>query len=79
MRVKVLKWGDSLAVRLPEHVVEGAGLVDGSAVEISVQGSAIVLSPIQKRCGLDELLAGYKPEHRHKEVDWGAAVGKEVW
>ncbi len=31
------------------------------------------------RLSLEELLADFKPEHRHEETDWGPPVGKEVW
>jgi antitoxin component of MazEF toxin-antitoxin module len=31
------------------------------------------------RLSLEELLADFKPEHRHPETDWGPPVGKEVW
>ncbi len=31
------------------------------------------------RLSLKELLADFKPEHRHQETDWGPPVGKEVW
>ena len=31
------------------------------------------------RLSLEDLLADFKPEHRHEETDWGPPVGKEVW
>ena len=31
------------------------------------------------RLSLEELLADFKPEHRHELIDWGPPVGKEVW
>lgn len=38
--MKVAKWGNSLAVRLPAVVVEAMGLKEGDDVKISVAGSA---------------------------------------
>jgi antitoxin MazE len=36
--MRVAKWGNSLAVRLPAAVVEALGLKDGDEVEIKVVG-----------------------------------------
>lgn len=36
--MKVAKWGNSLAVRLPQSVVEVLGLKEGDSVEIHVVG-----------------------------------------
>jgi len=36
--MRVAKWGNSLAVRLPAAVVEALGLEAGDAVEITVEG-----------------------------------------
>jgi antitoxin MazE len=37
--MRVAKWGNSLAVRLPVAVVEALGLKDGDEVEITVAGT----------------------------------------
>ena len=37
--MQVAKWGNSLAVRLPQAVVEVLGLKEGDAVEIHVVGT----------------------------------------
>lgn len=37
--MRVAKWGNSLAVRLPSAVVEALGLKDGDEIEIQVAGS----------------------------------------
>jgi antitoxin MazE len=36
--MRVAKWGNSLAVRLPRPVVEALGLKEGDAIEIHVAG-----------------------------------------
>lgn len=36
--MQVAKWGNSLAVRLPQSVVEVLGLKEGDSIEISVVG-----------------------------------------
>jgi antitoxin MazE len=37
--MRVAKWGNSLAVRLPVAVVEALGLKDGDEIEITVTGT----------------------------------------
>jgi antitoxin MazE len=36
--MRVAKWGNSLAVRLPQAVVEALGLKEGDSVEVQVVG-----------------------------------------
>lgn len=40
--VRVAKWGNSLAVRLPRSVVKALALKEGDAIEIEVVGSRIL-------------------------------------
>jgi antitoxin MazE len=40
--VKVAKWGNSLAIRLPRAVVEVMGLKEGDDVKVNVTGSTDV-------------------------------------
>jgi len=37
--VRVAKWGNSLAVRLPKSVVDALGLHEGDPIEITVAGA----------------------------------------
>jgi len=79
MRSSISRWGNSLAVRLPRHAVEGANLQEGSAVEVEVKEGTVVVRPVRKRFKLAELLAQMEPKHEHKETDWGPAQGEEAW
>jgi antitoxin MazE len=79
MEAAIAKWGNSLALRLPRRVAEGAGLSLGSRVELQVDGDRLIIALAKPKYKLSELLAQHKPEHRHEEVDWGPAQGKEVW
>jgi antitoxin MazE len=52
--IRIAKWGNSLAVRLPAAVVEALGLAEGDKIEIHVLGArefAVVRKP-----GREELL-----------------------
>ncbi len=53
--MRVAKWGNSLAVRLPRPVVEALDLREGDSIEIEVAGSRSL--EITKATGPRELLA----------------------
>ncbi|MEO5926766.1 MAG: AbrB/MazE/SpoVT family DNA-binding domain-containing protein [Bryobacteraceae bacterium] len=77
---QIAKWGNSLAVRLPRGIVRDAGLVEGDRVLLDVtEDGAILLRAGRPKYSLDELVSGITPKNRHREADWGKAVGKEVW
>jgi len=33
----------------------------------------------RRRYTLEQLVTGITPENRHRELEWGPAVGNEVW
>jgi antitoxin MazE len=53
--MRVARWGDSLAVRLPATVVEALGLKEGDDIEISVAGSRTF--EVSRRPEVTEVLA----------------------
>ena len=52
--MRVAKWGNSLAVRLPAKVVEALDLKDGDEIEVEVAGERHFL--IDRKPGREELL-----------------------
>jgi antitoxin MazE len=80
MVATVAKWGNSLAVRIPQHVVKEIQLTEGAEVDLVVIDGNLVIRPRpRRRYSLDELIAAITPENLHSEVESGAAVGNEVW
>jgi antitoxin MazE len=80
MTINVARWGNSLAVRLPKHVVESAGLAEGASVNVTVSNDGtITLRSTKPEYTLQELLKGVTKENVHPETDWGKPVGKEFW
>jgi antitoxin MazE len=77
--VRVTRWGNSLAVRIPKALAEQTGIEDGSEVELSVADGALTMRPKARSYSLEELLEQVTPENRHDEIDWGETQGKEVW
>ena len=83
MRVKIAKWGNSAAIRLPKAVMEEMHLVEGGEAELSVAKGELRLKAIppvarltreQLIASMDELgLSGAS-----ETIDWGADRGVEV-
>ncbi|WP_310484770.1 AbrB/MazE/SpoVT family DNA-binding domain-containing protein [Chamaesiphon sp. VAR_48_metabat_403] len=75
----VAKWGNSLAVRIPQHLAKEVKLVAGGEVEIvEIDGNLTIKPRIQKQYSLDELIAGITPGNCHAEIDTGVSVGEEI-
>lgn len=79
MKVKLAKWGNSLAVRIPAPIAADASLKIGSTFEVTVSSGQLRLSPVDCEPTLEELISQITPQNRHEESDWGAAIGNEVW
>jgi antitoxin MazE len=79
METVVKKWGNSLALRLPQHIATGLNISEGATVSITVEDHSLVVKPVRKRYKLAELLADFDDTKRHPEIDWGKPVGKEAW
>jgi antitoxin MazE len=77
--MRITRWGNSLAVRIPKALAEQTRIEEGSEVELRVIDGALTIRPKTLAYRLDELLAQVTPENRHDEVDWGEAQGKEAW
>ena len=78
----IQKWGNSYAVRLPKKAMNNLNLHAGNTVEIheSVHNGTLSIVPIKvHKHTLAEMLSRITDENRHGEVDWGDAVGNEVW
>ena len=78
-KAQIVKWGKSLAVRIPKAVVEEARPQEGDAVSIEVLDGHVELRRAKRIPTLEELVAQITPENRRGEIDWGPAVGKEIW
>jgi antitoxin MazE len=83
MRMTVKKWGNSAAVRIPASIMEVARLAIDQAVDVRLEGGRIIIEPVLDDgiagSDLDTLLAGVTDKNRPDAVDFGPAVGKEVW
>ena len=82
MKVKIAKWGNSLAVRLPKRLADELNLAPGKTVDLEKQGSKLTIEPSEPKIPyyrLEDLLAQIKPGDEPPElVDWGPDVGAEI-
>ena len=77
MQTSVTKWGNSLAIRLPQPFAKQIGLNAKNKVEISVEKDRIIIKkPTQN---LNNLLTKVTKENIHKESNTGNITGKEIW
>ncbi len=79
MRSSVARWGNSLAVRLPKGIADSAEIGEGTEIELECKDGEIVLRRAKPKYAIKDLMARFKPEHRHEETDWGPPVGQEIW
>jgi antitoxin MazE len=79
MRVQVRKWGNSLALRIPNSFASEAALSLGAYVDLTIQDGRLVVTPVAKpKYALQDLLARVTPENLHGELDAGPGVGAEA-
>lgn len=79
MNIRIAKWGNSAAIRIPSGLMVAAQLKVGQEVDIREEDGRLIIEPVLKPAySLDELLAGMKPETFHDIVDFGSSVGNEM-
>lgn len=79
MKAQLMRWGNSLAVRIPKVIVEQAGIDEGEELDVSAKAGRIAIEKTRPKLTLKKLLAGIRPDNLHEEQDWGQPVGKEIW
>jgi antitoxin MazE len=79
MRAQMLKWGNSLAVRIPKPIADEAKLRPGDTLEIEVAAEGSVqFHRVGKIPTLGQLVSQITPENRYGEISSGPEVGKEA-
>lgn len=78
MRSSIGKWGNSLGLRIPRHIVEELSLHPNDEVECRVEKGRLIVEVVQKRkYTLEELLS--QEMELESEIDWGKPMGEEMW
>lgn len=78
MRSQVSRWGNSLAVRLPQQIVKSAGLKEGETLELDVAGGVVHLRPARPSYSLNQLLAGITKDNLPDESFDDGPKGREL-
>ncbi len=74
---QIVKWGNSLAVRIPKPVAEKAGVREGDPIIIEAGAGEISLRRKQRIPTLKELVAQITPENRYAETAAGVERERE--
>lgn len=77
--LKIQRWGNSLAVRIPSDVARSAKLTAGQPVEVSVQEVGVAIIPIGEReMTLPERLRAFDPDLHGGEAMITSRTGNEA-
>ena len=77
MKTQMVKWGNSLAVRIPKPVIEQARLKEGDFLEIEAAAEGrLELRRASKTPTLAQLVAQITPENRYSEISTGERSGE---
>jgi antitoxin MazE len=71
----IAKWGNSLALRIPQSFAAQLGVKENSNVSLELVGDHLI---IRRGQTLDEMLALVTDENKHQLIDLGASQGKEI-
>lgn len=78
LKLQIGRWGNSLGIRLPKHVLEALHLKAKDKVKYSIEDGRLIIEPTSpSKYMLEELLAQVKDSG--EEIDWGTPRGEEVW
>ncbi len=79
MKAQMLKWGNSLAIRIPKPVAQQARLKEGDSLEIEAAADGRVeLRRAARIPTLAQLVAQISPDNCYEEISTTAEVGREV-
>ena len=74
----IVKWGNSLGLRIPQSIAEQIKLSEGSQVVLEIVDGNLVIKPKRTKYSLDALLEDITQENLHGETDTGRSVGNEI-
>ncbi|MGA8309279.1 MAG: AbrB/MazE/SpoVT family DNA-binding domain-containing protein [Terriglobales bacterium] len=74
---QIVKWGNSLAIRIPKPLAEEAGLGEGDRVLMEAADGQIAVRRADEIPTLQELVAQITPENRYDETSTGRERAKE--
>ncbi len=80
MLIKIQKWGNSLALRIPKAFAFQSNIREDEFVNLSLEENKIIIEPIEeKKYLLKDLLLGINESNIQNEIDFGQPEGNEHW
>ena len=79
MRARVQRWGNSLALRIPQAIAQETDLQEGVEVEIAARRGKLVVRRTAPRYELGDLLAKITKANIHEETWVEPPKGREIW
>ncbi|GGA99756.1 multidrug transporter MatE [Brucella endophytica] len=83
--LRIAKWGNSAAIRLPKAVLDELDLKLGQTVEVTVEDGKAVIEPAKstkpKKITMEWIISEMDrlgPENAPETVDWGPDRGDEI-
>lgn len=77
-KAQVVKWGNSLAVRIPKTVAEQARMREGASIVIEAVEGRIEVRPAEEIPTLEALVAQITLQNRNAEIEWGPDREEEI-
>ncbi len=77
MRAQISKWGNSLAIRLPQAAVKSLQVREGEDVELTIDRDRLEIRAARPRYDLEELINQITPDNQPEPIDV-APAGKEL-
>ena len=80
MQTSVKKWGNSLAIRVPQAIASQINITEGSKIKLILKNNIIEIIPTEsKEYSLKNLLSAINNENHHLEISTDSPIGKEIW
>lgn len=78
MVTRILKWGNSLGLRIPKSFAKELDIEPNSEVDITVRDGQLIIRPLPRPAyALEKLLSEVTKDNLHEEIDFGEPTGRE--
>lgn len=80
MQTRIVKWGNSLGLRIPKAFALQAHVEEGSTVDLAIDDGNLVVRPLRDVADdLQALVDAITPDNMHEPLETGPPTGKEGW
>jgi antitoxin MazE len=85
LKIKLTKWGNSAAIRIPKTVLEELNInynvIESVSFVVNIEGDKLILKKNQEKTKFELLAEQSEGEKLNPkiDIDWGDPIGKEVW